>query len=94
MIAGEKGCQWLFFAFHSRKIDVSCHWVKNRKFLWYNSEDVFALAGTVFCRSNRKEWNSSIACEAYWQSSENLNSYMQRQWSLVGGMAGMFREME
>ena len=34
---------------------VSCHRVKNRKFLWYNSVDAFALAGTVFCRSNRKQ---------------------------------------
>ena len=35
-----------------------------------------------------------MACEAYRQSTENLKSYMQRQWSLVGGMAGTFREME
>ena len=32
--------------------------------------------------------------ETYRQSTENLKSYMQRQWSLVGGMAGTFREME
>ena len=32
--------------------------------------------------------------EAYRQSTEKLKSYMQRQWSLVGGMAGTFREME
>ena len=32
--------------------------------------------------------------EAYRQSTENLKSYMQRQWSLVGGMAGTFREGE
>ncbi|MEY8433415.1 hypothetical protein AALC75_23500 [Lachnospiraceae bacterium 48-42] len=32
--------------------------------------------------------------EAYRQSTENLKSHMQRQWSLVGGMAGTFREME
>ncbi len=38
--------------------------------------------------------NPSMACEAYRQSTENLKSYMQRQWSLVGGMAGTFREME
>jgi len=38
--------------------------------------------------------NSQAACEAYWQSTENLKSYMQRQWSLVGGMAGTFWEME
>ena len=31
---------------------------------------------------------------AYRQSTENLKSYMQRQWSLVGGIAGKFREME
>ena len=38
--------------------------------------------------------NPKMACEAYRQSTENLKSYMQRQWSLVGGMAGTFREME
>jgi len=38
--------------------------------------------------------NPSMAREAYQQSTENLKSYMQRQWSLVGGMAGTFREME
>ena len=38
--------------------------------------------------------NPSLACEAYRQSMENLKSYMQHQWSLVGGMAGTFREME
>ncbi len=38
--------------------------------------------------------NPSIACEAYRQSTEKLKSYMQRQWILVGGMAGTFREME
>lgn len=55
MINKERAGHWLFFAFHSRKIVVSCHRVKNRKFLWYNSVDAFALAGTVFCRSNRKQ---------------------------------------
>ncbi len=49
---------------------------------------------TVFCRSNRKERNPSIVCETYRQSTENLKSYMQCQWGLVGGMAGTFREME
>jgi len=34
-----------------------------------------------------------MAYEVYKQSTENLKSYMQRQWSLVGGMAGTFREM-
>ncbi len=38
--------------------------------------------------------NPSMACEEYQQSTENLKSYMQRQWSLVGGMAGTFKEME
>ena len=38
--------------------------------------------------------NPQAACEAYRQSTENLKSYMHRQWSLVGGMAGTFREME
>ena len=38
--------------------------------------------------------NPSIDCVAYRQSTENLKSYMQRQWSLVGGMAGTFGEME
>jgi hypothetical protein len=56
--------------------------------------ETFTLAGTVFCRSNRKEQNPSIACEAYRQSTEKLKSYMQRQWSFVKGMAGMFGEME
>ena len=84
----------LFFAFYSRKIVVSCNRVKNRKILCYNSVDAFALAGTVFCRSNRKERNSLMACVDYRQSTENLKSYIQRQWSLMGGMAGTFREME
>ncbi|MBD5393963.1 MAG: NAD(P)/FAD-dependent oxidoreductase [Lachnospiraceae bacterium] len=38
--------------------------------------------------------NPQMAYEAYQQSTENLKSYMQRQWSLVGGMADTFREME
>ncbi len=38
--------------------------------------------------------NPEAIREAYRQSTENLKSYMQRQWSLVGGMAGTFREME
>ena len=90
----KRAAWWLFFSFYSRKIVVSCHRVKNRKFLWYNSVNAFALAGTVFFRSNRKGRNPKMACEAYRQSAENLKSYMQRQWSLVGGMAGTFREME
>ena len=94
MIIRERAVQWLFFAFHARKIVVSCNRVKNRKFLWYNSVDAFALAGTAFCRSNREKQNPSMACDAYRQSAENLKSYMQRQWSLVGGMAGTFWEME
>ncbi len=38
--------------------------------------------------------NPQMACEAYRQSTENLKFYMRRQWSLVGGMAGTFKEME
>ncbi len=38
--------------------------------------------------------NPQMVREAYRQSTEHLKSYMQRQWSLVGGMAGTFREME
>ena len=54
----------------------------------------FTLVGTVFCRSNRKKLNPSVAREAYRQGAENMKSYMQRQWSLIGGMAGTFKEME
>ncbi len=38
--------------------------------------------------------NPQVACEAYRQSTENLKSYMQRQWSFVGGIADTFREMK
>ena len=38
--------------------------------------------------------NPETVREAYRQSTENLKSYMQRQWNFVGGMAGTFREME
>jgi len=38
--------------------------------------------------------NPETVREAYRRSTENLKFYMQRQWSLVGGMAGTFREME
>ncbi len=38
--------------------------------------------------------NPLMACETYRKGTENLKSYMQRQWSLVGGMAGTLREME
>ena len=38
--------------------------------------------------------NPQMACVAYQKSTVNLKSYMQRQWSLVWGMAGTFREME
>ena len=34
-----------------------------RKFLWYNSAEAFALVGTVFCRSNRKQWKGASAYE-------------------------------
>ena len=42
----------------------------------------------------RRSDNPETVRETYRQSTENLKSYMQRQWSLVGGMAGTFREME
>ncbi len=38
--------------------------------------------------------NPKMVYEVYKRSTENLRSYMQRQWSLVGGMSGTFREME
>ena len=38
--------------------------------------------------------NPLMACGDYRQSTENLKSYMQHQWSLVGEMAGTFREMD
>jgi len=38
--------------------------------------------------------NPQMVYEVYKQSTDNLKSYMQRQWSLVGGMAGTFKEME
>ena len=38
--------------------------------------------------------NPEMACEVYRRSTENLKSYMQRQWSLVGGIAATFKEME
>jgi hypothetical protein len=38
--------------------------------------------------------NPSMVYEAYRQSTDNLKSYIQRQWSLLGGMTGTFREME
>ncbi len=47
----------------------------------------------------RRAWGESHAPgdkrkgETYWQSMEKLKSYMQRQWSLVGGMTGTFRKM-
>ena len=56
----KRAVRWLFFAFRSRKIVVSCHWVKNRNFLWYNSVDAYALVRTVFCRSNRKKTKLKI----------------------------------
>ena len=48
------------------------------------------------CRLRNHEHfdNPQAACEAYRQSTKKLKSYMQRQWSLVGGMAGTFKEME
>ncbi len=49
---------FIYSALGLDETDVSCHRVKNRKFLWYNSVDAFTLAGTVFCRSNRKQRKS------------------------------------
>ena len=54
---GKRSCIGSFclgYAFRFREIVVSCHRMKNRKFLWYNSVDAIALVGTVFCRSNKK----------------------------------------
>ena len=38
--------------------------------------------------------NPQIVCEFYRQSTEKIKSYMQRQWSFVGGMAGTFRDFQ
>ncbi len=38
--------------------------------------------------------NPQMAYGVYKRGIENLRSYMQRQWSLVGWLAGTFREME
>ena len=46
MINEKKSWMTAFFAFHFRKIVVLCHRVKNRKFLWYNSEDAFCFSGS------------------------------------------------
>ena len=89
----------LFFAFHSRKIVVSCHRVKNRIFLWYNSVYAFALVGTVFCRSNRKQsgkltgkerkiWNpicsASGALSGEWPArSGRWNDVWEKGWSMA-----------
>ncbi len=32
-------------------------------------------------------------CDVYRDSAAGLKSYMERQWDLVAGMAGTFREM-
>lgn len=37
--------------------------------------------------------NPLMVCEAYRKRTEKLKSYIQRKWSLVGRMAGTFREM-
>jgi len=38
--------------------------------------------------------NMEMIYAGYRRNTESLKSYMQRQWSLVGGMADTFREME
>ncbi len=57
-------------------------------------EGISAGMESGYCAIMEHFDNPSMACEAYQQSAENLKSYMQCQWSLVGGMAGTFREME
>lgn len=42
--------------------------IKDKIFSVVQSTGIFTLAGTVLCRSNRKERNLPTACEAYWQS--------------------------
>ena len=66
-----------------------------RGFIFKNERDrAEGLCGGLSVLSGRSDKEIKGACEAYRQSMENLKSYMQRQWSLVGGMAGTFREME
>ena len=48
---------------------------------------------TVCCCGRGCSFMTRKQSGKYRQSTENLKSYMQRQWSLVGGMAGTFREM-
>ena len=43
---------------------------------------------SFFCRQQEAEYTVAEL------DTENLKSYMQCQWSLVGGMDGTFREME
>ena len=60
-------------------------------------EGISAGMGSGYCAASAvmKHFdNPETVREAYRQSTENLKSYMQRQWNFVGGMAGTFREME
>ena len=62
--------------------------------MWTAAWGRVLFAGEVAGFLNPMGEGISTGREAYRQSTENLKSYMQRQWSLVGGMAGTFREME
>ena len=67
------------------------------RFLNPMGEGVSAGMESGYCAANAVMEhfdNPETVREAYRQSTENLKSYMQRQWNLVGGMAGTFREME
>ena len=52
-------------------------------------ESGHCAAGAIMERFDHPE----TVLELYRQSTEKLKSYMQRQWSLVGGLAGTFGEM-
>ena len=65
--------------------------------LYFMSEGIsagMARGYCVACAIMEYFDNPLMACGDYRQSTENLKSYMQRQRSLVGGMAGTFWEME
>ena len=59
-------------------------------------EGISAGMGSGYCAASAvmEHFNNpETVREAYRQSTGNQKSYMQRQWSLGGGMAGTFREM-
>ena len=69
----------------------------NAMLLYFMSEGISARMARGYCAACAiMEYfdNPLMACGDYRQSTENLKSYMQRQRSLVGGMAGTFWEME